>query len=65
MGIENRSVVARGWDCGVGLTQKCHEGFTGVMDVCCILIVVVETQLHTFVKLINCALKRVHLIGCG
>ena len=48
IGRENKSVAARGWGLGEGLTTERHpKGFSGVLEMFSILIVV-DTQVYTY-----------------
>ena len=48
IGRENKSVAARGWGLGEGLTTEWHpKGFSGVLEMFSILIVV-DTQVCTY-----------------
>lgn len=59
IGIENRSVVARDWGAGRGCLQKDMKECVGVMEMFCILIMMVVTQLYVFVKI----QRTVHIKG--
>lgn len=68
IGRENKSVVARGWGLGEGLTMRRHpRGFSAVLEMFSILIVV-DTHVYTYDTMYAavyqkqmCILQDVHL----